>query len=256
MRTLIYYFAFLSFTVCNAQNKINNSYSVQYEFITVVGKTFKNTATLKCNSKQSIYQLNKQQLEDGTDENDASIVHKNFKSIDSYIVIDLKKKSLNSTGSADDKIYKVTEAYPQMHWILSDKKEDTKKINNYICNKANLKFRGRNYIAWYTTKIPLSFGPWKFSGLPGLILEIYDETNTYRWTATKIKFPITEEVDFDIISKLKLSEITLKDYVSKLDAEKKRRDDMMKKRLPKNIQIESSTSTNLSIELKYEWETK
>ena len=30
----------------------------------------------------------------------------------------------------------------------------------------------------------------------------------------------------------------------------------MKKRLPKGVQIESSTSTNHSIELKYEWEKK
>ncbi len=192
----------LSFIISFGQKK-NNSYSIEYEFSTVLGKKFKNTALLKCNSKQSIYQLNKSLDKDieEVDENDDRIIHKNFKSIDSYISIDLLNKTLYSTGNVDEKTYKVNEPFPKMNWELSEKKEDVKKINNYLCNKATLKFRGRNYIAWYTTKIPISFGPWKFTGLPGLILEIYDTTNTYKWTATKIKYPITEKVDFEMLKK-------------------------------------------------------
>ena len=66
----------------------------------------------------------------------------------------------------------------------------------------------------------------------------------------------SEKIDFEIVKKQKLSEITLKEFISKLEAERKRRNDIMKKRLPKGVQIESSTSTNHSIELKYEWEKK
>lgn len=258
MKKLIYSTIIFSFAFLSAQKKSSNSFSIEYEFVTTLGKTFKNNAILKCNAKQSIYQLNKSQEKDQdiVDENDDTVIHKNFKSIDSYISIDLINKTLYSTGNVDEKTYKVNETFPNMNWELSEKKDDTKKINNYLCNKATLKFRGRNYIAWYTTKIPISFGPWKFTGLPGLILEIYDTTNTYKWTATKIKYPITEKIDFEIVKKQKLSEITLKEFISKLEAERKRRNDIMKKRLPKGVQIESSTSTNHSIELKYEWEKK
>ena len=258
MKNIFYLIIIFSFTLLNAQKSSNNSYSIEYEFVTTLGKTFKNNAVLKCNAKQSIYLLNKFQEKDQDiiDENDDTVIHKNFKSIDSYISINLISKTIYSTGNVDDKIYKVNETFPKMNWELSEKKEDTKKINNYLCNKATLKFRGRYYVAWYTTKIPISFGPWKFTGLPGLILEIYDTTKTYRWTATKIKFPVTEKIDFEIVKKIKLSEITLKEFVTKLDDERKRRNDIMKKRLPKGVQIESSTSTNHSIELKYEWEKK
>ena len=52
--------------------------------------------------------------------------------------------------------------------------EDPTKILGYTCQKALGEFRGRKYIAWFTSDIPLSDGPWKFCGLPGLILAVQD----------------------------------------------------------------------------------
>lgn len=50
----------------------------------------------------------------------------------------------------------------------------TDTVSSYPCQKATLHFRGRDYVAWFTTDIPASDGPWKFSGLPGLILKVED----------------------------------------------------------------------------------
>ena len=58
------------------------------------------------------------------------------------------------------------------NWKLNN---DTKKIGNFNCQKATIKFRGRNYTAWFTNEIPVRYGPWKFQGLSGLILEVYDD---------------------------------------------------------------------------------
>ena len=59
-----------------------------------------------------------------------------------------------------------------MEWKLN---KETKNIGKFNCKKATCSFRGRNYTAWYTLEVPLPYGPWKLQGLPGVILEAYDE---------------------------------------------------------------------------------
>ena len=68
------------------------------------------------------------------------------------------------------------ETLPQMAWTLSNESQD---ILSYPCQKATTTFRGRKYEAWFTTKIPINNGPWKFGGLPGLILKVSDTQNHY-----------------------------------------------------------------------------
>ncbi|MEM5539399.1 GLPGLI family protein [Olleya sp. AS48] len=100
--------------------------------------------------------------------------------------VNLNTNKLSSTENItfDSKTYLVTEALPKLDWDLNH--PDTLKIGTYMCNKATTNFRGRNYIAWYTNDIPITFGPWKFHGLPGLILDMYDQTHKYEWIVTKI----------------------------------------------------------------------
>lgn len=57
----------------------------------------------------------------------------------------------------------------------------TDSISNYPCTKAHISFAGREYIAWFTTSIKIKEGPYKFNGLPGLIVKIYDSKNNYTY---------------------------------------------------------------------------
>lgn len=65
---------------------------------------------------------------------------------------------------------------------------DTLTINGYHCKKAIQKFKGREYTAWFTTKIPISDGPYKFKGLPGLIIKMYDKRNHYSFQLSGFEY--------------------------------------------------------------------
>lgn len=83
-----------------------------------------------------------------------------------------------------EKSYYVYEQSPYFKWeILKEKKT----IKDYTCQKAKTHFRGRTYYVWFTTEIPTQTGPWKFNGLPGLILRVENSTSTILMKATKIQ---------------------------------------------------------------------
>ena len=62
------------------------------------------------------------------------------------------------------------------HWKISD---ETKNIGNFKAQKATANFGGRHWEAWFSTELPFSEGPYKFRGLPGLILELKDSNENY-----------------------------------------------------------------------------
>lgn len=73
---------------------------------------------------------------------------------------------------------------PVFNWSFDDKM----KVNilGYTCNVASVIYRGRKFNAYYTTQIPLKFGPWKFNGLNGLILKVESDDGLYKFEATNI----------------------------------------------------------------------
>ncbi|MBE4950821.1 GLPGLI family protein [Chryseobacterium culicis] len=91
----------------------------------------------------------------------------------------IKKKNNNSYQNyeyiGDVNFYKITEKAGQ-NWKISD---STKTCGSYPVQKAVTEFGGRNWVAWFTQDIPIPYGPYKFNGLPGLIMELYDSKKEY-----------------------------------------------------------------------------
>ena len=70
------------------------------------------------------------------------------------------------------------ELVPQIEWRITDKVDS---IGDYRCIRAEGRFGGRDWIAWFTPEIPFAVGPWKLGGLPGLILRVEDASGDYRF---------------------------------------------------------------------------
>lgn len=62
-----------------------------------------------------------------------------------------------------------------LHIMSWTRAGESRRMDSLDCFKATTVFRGRSYTAWYAPSIPLANGPWKFGGLPGLIVELYDD---------------------------------------------------------------------------------
>ena len=90
---------------------------------------------------------------------------------------------------ADD--YKITEPAPVIMWEIQD---SVKIVAGRECSLAKGHFGGREWEVWFSQEIPYSSGPWKLSGLPGLILEARERNSQYCFECIGIsseKVPIT-----------------------------------------------------------------
>ena len=64
---------------------------------------------------------------------------------------------------------------------------ETAKIGDYKTQKAETTFAGRTWFAWFTMEIPFQDGPYKFSGLPGLIVKVEDSEGDYSFDLQEAK---------------------------------------------------------------------
>ncbi len=95
--------------------------------------------------------------------------------------------------------YKIVKTYPEMkiqyldrvsanlfgyddpvkfNWNILPEKQ---KIGEYNTQKATTEYGGRIWTAWFSSDIPFQDGPYKFYGLPGLIVKIEDDEKNYSW---------------------------------------------------------------------------
>ncbi len=100
------------------------------------------------------------------------------------ILRDAPKNEITFVTDGPDNFY-YKEDNIKMQWKILDK--DTMVICGYTCKKATTSFAGRSWVAWFSEDLPISGGPWKFSGLPGLILSAYDTDNYFKFVCVGIE---------------------------------------------------------------------
>ncbi|MDP3352703.1 MAG: GLPGLI family protein [Flavobacteriaceae bacterium] len=130
-----------------------------------------------------------------------------------------------------DEEYLIKEDSTFLKWALIN---ETKKIDQFLCQKAITNFRGKNYIAWFTSEIPIPYGPHKLHGLGGLILEAYEENYLIYFLAKEINVGSST---YDIDNKIKAIDftksITAEDYDNKVNKRIENLEKVLSSRSPK-----------------------
>jgi len=143
----------------------------------------------------------------------------------------------------------VLEETGTMNWQIES---ETKRISSFLVQKATIKFRGRSYEAWFAPEIPISIGPWKFHGLPGLILEIYDQELGVQFLFHSIEIPYeTNEIIQEPSNGIKIPIAEYMDHNKRFGEEFLK---LVKAKLPREVSITevSMKRVNRSIEREYE----
>ncbi|MDU8885847.1 GLPGLI family protein [Yeosuana sp. MJ-SS3] len=167
------------------------------QIIAMLKKNFEKTYILTFNKEESIYKEDEileapqpegmQFVVASTDGSD--ILYKNT-----------KEQRYTSQNEVFGKVFLIKDNLENPDWTMHG---ETKNIGNYTCHKATMKrqvevFESSMSIngdkdlsetaepkieeititAWYTMQVPVNSGPAKYQGLPGLILEVNDGTET------------------------------------------------------------------------------
>ena len=124
----------------------------------------------------------------------------------------LKEAAIKQEQNLFGKTFLIVDSLEALDWKLG---KETKSIGNYICNKATAQrvfvvaktemIDGEvsdtivndtvEIVAWYSMQIPVSHGPSRYSGLPGLILELNDGQSTILCTKVSINTSESAEIE-------------------------------------------------------------
>ncbi|TSE10505.1 GLPGLI family protein [Aquimarina algiphila] len=245
----------------NAQGKINGIIDYNFVINNPDGTTFVRPYLLYFNNQFSNFVANGRaeridNIDDlGVMETTGEMIQRKVIDSDSprdYVYTDLKEKTMLFQEEIVREMFIVKEDVANIKWKLS---KERKKIGKYSCQKAIGLFRGREYTVWFTTDIPVSFGPWKLGGLPGLILQVDEDRNKFSFRVAKLSVNVkTKEIEDGLISPMVDNMSTMDKYIEAIKNRQKNFEAMLLSTLPRGTQLkrdcdECPKAEDLSLEI-------
>lgn len=186
-RIIVGIFSFLSI-IAFAQNQ---RFIYEYKFVTDSTKTNEITSEimfLDVAKKGSKFYSQKKSIADSIHQERIQKQTRDFTGIDYGNVPFVVEKSYPGFANSffinlDMNKYKVSDDR-KMDWKILSEKE---KIGDLNSQKAVCNFAGRIWTAWFVSDIPIQDGPYKFYGLPGLIIKIEDKTKSHSFVLKEVK---------------------------------------------------------------------
>lgn len=183
--------ALLIFLFCNfffSQKILNFDYRAKYKLTYKLSSTSNHVKEeyfyLFLNDKESFFISEKSFARDsigfkeGAQIYDLNKLMKYRTYFDDRILYNSNNKDETSLLKYNSNYFSFTNYNAQLNWILT---KNNLIINNIECNSATLEYFGRKWEAFYSKNNPFSYGPFKFHGLPGLIISIKDSDDIYKF---------------------------------------------------------------------------
>jgi GLPGLI family protein len=188
MRKTIFILTLLLGVIINAQNK---RFVYEYKYISDSTKKDESKTEdmfLDVLKKGSTFLSKSKYVSDSIVKDQSRKGNTDFSNIQFSTINYVVKKSypdfkISSFDNLDLNQYKVSDERKLSWKTLPDKE----KIGEFNVQKATTVFAGREWTGWFTPDIPIQDGPYKFHGLPGLIIKMEDKTNSHSFVLKEIK---------------------------------------------------------------------
>ncbi len=197
---LTFFMSFFLYFVACAQDSVVSILEVKY-LVTYVADTVRNikltdTYCLRFNDEKSLFYKSDTFIKDSLRFNDIAKWNDMMSKILNtsnpkdkggaayYVLTDyIHGTYIYQEGISGSK-YRYSDSLPFFDWQILP---EYKIINKIKCQKAIGKYMGRTYEAWFSTVLSVKASPWKFYGLPGLVMEVYDTRHLYAFKVVEIQ---------------------------------------------------------------------
>lgn len=186
MKLYLNFVALLYITFVSAQNK---EFTYEYRFIsdsTNQKEVSREIMILNVGNEKSYYYSLDKLISDSTINEESKknmmVMPLQYR-IGEMVIKDLKNNTVSFETKVGDSNFSI-EQNINLKWNLVNEFDE---ILNYKVQKATTNFGGRIWNAWFAKDIPIQDGPYKFKGLPGLILKIEDKTLSHKFILKGIK---------------------------------------------------------------------
>lgn len=180
----------------NAQSK-RFYYELNFKRDTIGEKLTQDIVVLEINKDSNIFLSNDYIVTDSINNahNRRDFAYPKFKTVVEYSKLDDNFDFIHNLSM----YYYEFKSKRKIDWKLVNEK---KEIGIFSVSKAVGEYGGRHWTAWFCQDIPFPFGPYVFYGLPGLILEVYDDNENFHFSFIQNKNYKTELNSDKIIKNL------------------------------------------------------
>jgi len=176
-----------SFTIVNKRDSLDRPYGYRYRTLLNVGKKISSFTDEEVYIADSVtiegvkQGLTNQELYDKILK-----VSSERRTFSDKVYVNYPAGKITTRTMLAGGLYYYEENIPAIKWKLTP---DTATILGHKCKKATCELSGRDYEVWYTPNVPLNAGPWKFKGLPGLIIKASDSKREVYFECLSVHYP-------------------------------------------------------------------